>query len=80
MLHPNLVISAREESVDRNGEGVDVEALIKRFEEGDTSSEDTNVFAEQVLANLAQKDDAECPICFDVMDIPVLIPVCMHQW
>lgn len=80
VLHPNLVVPTREESVDGTEGNVDVEALIKRFEEGDTSSGDSNAFADQVLANLAVEDDAECPICFDTMDMPVLIPTCMHQW
>ena len=39
-----------------------------------------NAYAEDVLAHLDQEDAQECPICMDVMQSPVLIPGCMHQW
>lgn len=59
---------------------VDVDALIKRFSD-DASGEGTkNVFAEGVLANLGEDVDGECCICFDVMEVPMVVPDCMHQW
>ena len=72
--------SVREQSVDGNEVNADVEALIQRFEEGSTASKEASTFAEQVLNSLTTDDSAECPICFDAMDRPVLIPACMHQW
>ncbi|EKM61408.1 uncharacterized protein PHACADRAFT_111980 [Phanerochaete carnosa HHB-10118-sp] len=38
-----------------------------------------NAYAEDVLNNLGQEEEAECPICMDVMQSPVLIPGCLHQ-
>ncbi|OBZ79900.1 DNA repair protein RAD5 [Grifola frondosa] len=81
VLHPNLVLSSHTEASGGkpSGSSVDVKELIKRFENGENTAEDNKVYAEGVLANLGQEDDAECPICFDVMDAPVIIPNCMHQ-
>lgn len=59
---------------------VDVNVLIKRFGQGDNTAGDSKVFAEGVLANIGQDEPMECPICFDVMDTPTIIPNCMHQW
>ncbi|KAL6304876.1 SNF2 family N-terminal domain-containing protein [Sparassis latifolia] len=84
VLHPNLVLSDKKTDekpdADRKGDGVvDVNTLIKRFGEGDNTVGDSKVFAEDVLANLGQDGGTECPICFDVMDAPTIIPSCMHQ-
>lgn len=81
MLHPNLVISDPD-GLKRAGsskdEAIDVDDLIKKFSSEDEST--NNSFAEDVLSNLAQEDSkAECPICMDVMDSPMVIPQCMHQ-
>ena len=61
---------------------VDVNDLIRRFAEGGHTSEDggKNTFAEEVLANLGEAEAGECPVCLDVMETPMIIPVCLHQW
>ncbi|EMD42287.1 hypothetical protein CERSUDRAFT_79878 [Gelatoporia subvermispora B] len=80
VLHPNLVMSrddggSREPSVGL----IDVNDLIERFSKGEGTNGDANKFAEQVLANLGDDDETECPICFDVMSEPMLIPQCAHK-
>ncbi|OCH95686.1 hypothetical protein OBBRIDRAFT_871170 [Obba rivulosa] len=80
VLHPNLVLTSDEGSSKETSTGViDVNDLIERFSKGEGTDGDTNVFAEKVLANLGEEADMECPICFDVMSEPVIIPNCMHQ-
>jgi hypothetical protein len=57
--------------------------MIKQFTSEETSSEGggSNTFAEGVLANLGDSDSiGECPICLDMMQSPMIIPACMHQW
>lgn len=84
MLHPNLVLSSDDErSLPKDGEGtVDVNELIKRFandeQEGESSG---NLFAQNALKDLQLDEaDAECPMCMDVMQFPMIIPECMHRW
>ncbi|KAJ7044998.1 DNA repair protein RAD5 [Mycena alexandri] len=83
VLHPNLVLSADDErSVpDDGGETVDVNELIKRFANDDKAGEgSSNVFAQNALKNLEMDEaDAECPMCMDVMESPMIIPECMHR-
>ncbi|TFK41996.1 DNA repair protein RAD5 [Crucibulum laeve] len=81
VLHPNLVLTADDErALSPSGDGiVDVNDLIKRFVQDEGSEGSSNTFAETVLANLADDDTAECPICMDVMDTPTVVPNCMHQ-
>ena len=83
VLHPNLVLSSGQGGLaptSANGNGtIDVKELIQRFGEGENAVGDNKVYAEGVLANLGQ-EDAECPICFDVMETPAILPDCMHQW
>lgn len=62
---------------------VDIDSMIRRFakEEGTSEGSGNNAFAEGVLANLNDLDsNGECPICLDVMQSPMIIPACMHQW
>ena len=84
MLHPNLVLSdpdGLKKAGSSKAEAIDVDDLIKKFSNEDDGSGANNSFAEDVLSNLAQEDSkAECPICLDVMDSPMVIPQCMHQW
>ena len=83
MLHPNLVISSDERASSKapNGsDAIDVQELIEKFGAGENSVGESKVYAEGVLANLGQEEDAECPICFDVMETPAILPECMHQW
>ena len=60
---------------------VDIDAMIKQFAREDCTSVSNRdgAFAEGVLNNLAD-NDTECPICLDVMQSPMIIPACMHQW
>ncbi|KAI0756307.1 SNF2 family N-terminal domain-containing protein [Daedaleopsis nitida] len=84
VLHPNLVLTnndnaVRSKAAPSSSGTVDIQDLIKRFGEGENTAGDNNVYAEGVLANLGQEEDAECPICFDVMETPIILPDCMHQ-
>lgn len=53
--------------------------MIKKFAENEAQS---NVFAESVLADLDDQAEgaSECPICLDVMEIPTIVPECLHRW
>lgn len=53
--------------------------MIRRFA-ADSQDGNKNSFAEDVLANLADAEVSECPICLDAMEVPMIIPECMHQW
>jgi len=57
---------------------LNVTDLIKRLAEDGKASESNN-FAEQFIAGLAGDDNADCPICFNEIEIPMVIPKCMHQ-
>ena len=79
MLHPNLVMTKDDEralSPEQDGR-VDVNDLIERFTAGERSSQST--FAEEALSKLASEDSGDCPICFNEMESPMLLPQCMHQ-
>ncbi|KAF7310688.1 DNA repair protein [Mycena chlorophos] len=83
VLHPNLVLSNKDNPIKQTqgDETVDVNELIKRFANDDASVDGgANVFAQKVLENLdIEEDDAECPVCLDVMQSPMVIPDCMHR-
>lgn len=89
MLHPNLVLSSDDQrTLPEDGDGtVDVNELIKRFANDEQMDESSgsgsgNVFAQNALENLdldLDEADAECMICSDVMQSPMLIPECMHR-
>ncbi|KAH9849280.1 SNF2 family N-terminal domain-containing protein [Lenzites betulinus] len=82
VLHPNLVLSPSDSAAPKAPAGsgaIDLNELIQRFGKGDNAAGDSNVYAEGVLANLGQEENAECPICFDVMETPTILPDCMHQ-
>ncbi|KAG7099770.1 hypothetical protein E1B28_001582 [Marasmius oreades] len=82
VLHPSLVLDEGGRALSPTGDGtVDVNELIKKFSEDQSAGDDetSNVFAETVLVNLHEDETAECPICLDVMDMPMVIPECMHQ-
>jgi len=82
VLHPNLVLTKDDEralSPEKDSK-VDVNDLIKRFADGDQSTQGgTNAFAEDFIANLKGEDNTECPICFSEIENPMVIPKCMHQ-
>ncbi|TFY55395.1 hypothetical protein EVG20_g9332 [Dentipellis fragilis] len=94
VLHPSLVLSEDEQAEVPSGDGrVDVNSMIKRFAKmedseggsGNGSGSSTpngNAYAEGVLNNLSSqvKQEAdECPICMDVMDLPMMFPECIHR-
>ena len=54
--------------------------MIQNFAETDGANGANHVFAEEVLNNLGKEENVECPICFDVMQYPIIIPGCLHQW
>ncbi|KAF8204424.1 DNA repair protein RAD5 [Mycena galopus ATCC 62051] len=60
---------------------VDVNELIKRFaNDGQEGEGGGNVFAQNAINDLQiDEADAECPICMDVMQCPMIIPQCMHR-
>lgn len=80
VLHPNLVLLPADDSDRPRASGqIDVDMLIKRFSEEGSGENSKNAFATEVLLNLGE-DNRECPICFDVMQTPMIIPECLHQW
>ncbi|KAF7791598.1 hypothetical protein EIP86_002615 [Pleurotus ostreatoroseus] len=81
VLHPSLVLSTLgDDKASASGsEFVEVSKMIESFAGADGSSGSTNAYAEEVLATLGQEEDAECPICFDVMQAPMIIPGCLHK-
>jgi DNA repair protein RAD5 len=83
VLHPNLVLTPDDEralSPARDG-AVDVNDMIRRFAESESTGEEgKHSFAEEVLAHLTDAEASECPICLDVMETPMIIPECLHQW
>lgn len=75
VLHPDLVADTSDgtetQSSGHSKDGaIDVDTLMN----GSKAA-----YAESVLANLDMSNDAECPICLDVMQTPSIIPPCMHQ-
>ncbi|KAG5341638.1 hypothetical protein C0989_008396 [Termitomyces sp. Mn162] len=78
VLHPNLVLTPDDEHVLLSaGDGsIDVDDLIRRFTDTERAEEggDKSIFAEEVLAKLADAEAEECPICLDVMETPMIIP------
>lgn len=76
MLHPNLVLTTGEEralSPENNGK-INVDDLVKHFADGERST-----FAEEFVSNLNGDDNRECPICFNEMEVVMIITQCMHQ-
>ncbi|KAF8956086.1 RAD5-like protein [Flammula alnicola] len=83
VLHPNLVLTNDDtRALSPEGDGrVDVNDLIKRFADGAQSAEGgPSTFAEEFMANLNGAANADCPICFNEMEIPMVVPKCMHQF
>ncbi|CAA7268072.1 unnamed protein product [Cyclocybe aegerita] len=83
VLHPTLVLIKDDEralSPEKDGRA-DVNDLIKRFaEDGQTTPDGSNEFAENFMANLKGEDNADCPIYFNEMEVPMVVPRCMHQF
>ncbi|KAG1813188.1 SNF2 family N-terminal domain-containing protein [Suillus subaureus] len=84
VLHPDLVTDTgdgteTEPSGHSKDGAIDVDTLMNDISEHGLSSGSKAAYAESVLANLDMSNDAECPICLDVMQTPSIIPPCMHQ-
>lgn len=86
MLHPSLIATKDIESANRNfkssGDGeVDVQRLIAQFTSGQDPNIDENQqeYAKAILESLHVQGDEECPICFEIMDPPMVAPNCAHQ-
>ena len=83
VLHPSLVLGSEEQrAMSPGGDGfIDVDEILKSLKDDNPLevNNSTNVFAAEVLSNLNEDDSAECPICLDVMDRPMIIPECMHK-
>lgn len=83
VLHPSLVFNAeREGSVGLPSEegAVDINKMIKQFAENEGPGDANDTYMQEVLSNLNASDAEECPICLDVMETPMIIPICMHKW
>ncbi|TDL28160.1 hypothetical protein BD410DRAFT_870386 [Rickenella mellea] len=79
VLHPSLVLSHNTEVPDSsNGSKLDIEKLMESFSNGADHASNEN-YAQGILQGLGSQAEEECPICFDVMDCPMLIPGCMHR-
>ena len=93
-LHPFLVTSKTSKNDNENDEiknddddisGIDIQSMIAKFAAGGDSN-----YAAQVLKDLTKSkknddgendendDENDCPICFEDMILPVLLP-CMHK-
>lgn len=83
VLHPNLVLSedtnVEGTSDDTADSSLNVNDMIKQFAQDEDSDQPGETYAHTVLKNLSAESDEECPICMDIMEDPVLIPVCMHK-
>ncbi|KAG6846036.1 hypothetical protein H0H87_006400 [Tephrocybe sp. NHM501043] len=73
VLHPNLVLTSDDKrTLSPAGDGdIDVSDLIQRFADAEKGEEgsDKNTFAEKVLAQLADAEAEECPICLDINEL-----------
>lgn len=81
VLHPNLVLE--NEEIGHLGhlknKGPNISDIVNKINSGSGDSPNA-AFAEVILANLAKEDASECPVCFDIMKIPTIMPECAHQW
>ncbi|KAF5392416.1 hypothetical protein D9757_002302 [Collybiopsis confluens] len=80
VLHPHLVFKVNDEGADHPADDgiVDINEMVEKFSEG---REKSGAFAEAVLADLddQRENTAECPICLDVMQNPMIVPECLHK-
>lgn len=79
VLHPRLVLPSDDErALSPSGDGtVQIDDIVSMIDKDDT-------FAERVIEHLKSKEENEdspdCPICLDVVETPMMIPRCLHQW
>ncbi|KAI6114901.1 SNF2 family N-terminal domain-containing protein [Pisolithus croceorrhizus] len=82
VLHPSLVVNPEDDNQDASPKpnAVDLDMLISDVsKDSNCEGGSKNAFAENVLANLVNASEVECPICLDVVEKPLIIPRCMHQ-
>jgi len=82
VLHPNLVLTPDDErALSPEGDGqVSIHELVERFaKDGPSGEGQVNTFAEDFVVKLDVDDNADCPICFNEMEIPMVIPKCLHK-
>ncbi|THH10977.1 hypothetical protein EW145_g955 [Phellinidium pouzarii] len=82
VLHPSfaLVGNNNNSTPSRLGDGtVNVSEMIEQFTKNEDLSYNSETYAQTVLKNLSIQEDEECPICMDIMEDPMLIPVCAHK-
>ncbi|KDQ12067.1 hypothetical protein BOTBODRAFT_57119 [Botryobasidium botryosum FD-172 SS1] len=86
VCHPSMVTKPKPSAADTDGTDdrsgkVDIDNLISQFTKDGNDGDTT--FAKHVLKGLDSNGidlgDMECPICFEMMEPPVLVPVCMHS-
>ncbi|KAH9486419.1 DNA repair protein RAD5 [Psilocybe cubensis] len=85
VLHPSLVLGKEDEEHSTfpqdGGKKVTINELIEKFADGEQAGDgNSSAFVEHFVTNLSGNDLAECPICFNEMEIPMVIPRCMHQF
>ena len=56
--------------------------MIKQFTDGEKSGSapSNSAYMRDVLKNLKVESEEECPVCFDIMEMPTLVPGCLHRW
>lgn len=82
VLHPSLVLCEDDSAENISGQSTDnlnVNDMIKQFTQDEDGEQTGETYAQSVLKNLSVETDEECPICMDIMEDPVLIPICMHK-
>lgn len=78
VLHPSLVLDTKEDE-QRSTENIDVNDLIKQFAGNEATAQNgpNESYAQNVVDGL--QEDEECPICFYVMEEPMIIQSCLHK-
>lgn len=72
------MLNERALSPSKDSQPLDVTDMIKHLAEDGNASE-LSTFTEQFIAGLTGDDNTDCPICFNEIEIPMVIPRCMHQ-
>ncbi|KAI6048010.1 SNF2 family N-terminal domain-containing protein [Pisolithus marmoratus] len=81
VLHPDLVVNPDDsQNPTSKPSAIDLDMLISDIsKDSNCEGGSKKAFAENVLADLANASEVECPICLDVVENPLIIPRCMHQ-
>ncbi|KAG9316777.1 putative DNA repair protein RAD5 [Chiua virens] len=81
VLHPDLVIDPTEQVINPppNFKCIEVDTLMHDVAERQPSDAPQTSYVKDVLSKLATPEIDECPICLDVMQTAVIIPLCLHR-